>query len=192
MKKLFHWVLCHSVFLVLLAFLVFAVVFREPLFGISASLPVNTHKETAVLMPPENSDPESIQTEAVETVINAETADEIQQREQYDFRPPEVSAVEEPAAGETGNDLLQMARKAFWNDQLDSAQEFYLAYIEQNPSNPDGYGELGNLLSTLGELDDAAEMYLFAAELLKQQGKSEEALQLQEVVESIRVIQTTH
>ena len=119
-------------------------------------------------------------------VIKAETADEIQQREQYDFRPAEEAAVEEPV----DENLLQKARKAYWNDQLDSAQKLYLDYIEQDPSNPDGYGELGNLLSTLGELDEAAEMYRQAADLLLKQGDTEQAAQLQEVLESIRVIQT--
>ena len=112
-------------------------------------------------------------------------ADDIQLRERYDFRPAE----ELPVTDVVDEDLLQKARRAYWNDQLDSAQKLYLAYIDQNPSNPDGYGELGNLLSTLGELDEAAEMYRQAADLLKQQGKNEQAMQLHEVLESIRVIQ---
>ncbi|NNJ93073.1 MAG: tetratricopeptide repeat protein, partial [Gammaproteobacteria bacterium] len=189
MRKLLHWIACHNVLLVLLAFLVVAVVFREALFGIKESLPpeneANEHKPVvstqagAQKSQPEKAfkQPESIATESA--VIQAETADDIQQREQYDFRPEKELPVENVAY----EDLLQKARKAYWNDQLDSAKKFYLAYIEQDPSNPDGYGELGNLLSTLGELDEAAEMYRQAADLLQQQGKAEQATQLQEVLE---------
>jgi tetratricopeptide (TPR) repeat protein len=195
MKKLLHWIACHSVVLVLLAFLVVAVVFREPLLGIKAASPESKPTEhKPVISAVENSEksqPEKAlkQAEPVASespLIEPETADDIQQREQYDFRPEKELPVEKLA----DEDLLQKARKAYWNDQLDTAKKFYLAYIDQDPSNPDGYGELGNLLSTLGELDEAANMYRQAADLLHQQGKSEQATQLQEVLESIRVIQT--
>ena len=109
-------------------------------------------------------------------VVEVETANEIQQREQFDFRPPEELPVEDVASNES---LLQKARKAYWNDQLDSAQKLYLAYIDLDPSNPDGYGELGNLLSTQGELEQAAIVYRKAADLLMEQGNTEQAAQLQ-------------
>jgi len=197
MKKLLHWIACHSVVLVLLAFLVMAVVFRESLFGIKAASPESKPTELKpVISAAENSEksqPEKALKQAKPVasespVIEPETADDIQQREQYDFRPEKELSVENVE----DEDLLQKARKAYWNDQLDDAQKLYLAYIEQDPSNPDGYGELGNLLSTLGELDEAAKMYRQAADLLKQQGKDEQAMQLHEVLESIRVIQTTN
>ena len=202
MKKLLHWVVCHNVLLVLLVFLVVAVIFREPLFGIKASKFESDISETNSVVSvqeipektqPEQSQPESTSKQPVpdpveSPVIKAETADEIQLREQYEFRPPEELVVE--AVVDEG--LLQQARKAYWNDQLDSAKKLYLAYIELDPTNPDGYGELGNLLSTMGELDEAAEMYRQAADLLSQQGKAEEAEQLLKVLDSIRVIQTTN
>lgn len=212
MKKLFHWIACHTVLLVVLAFLVVAIIFREPLFGIKVSFPEDKPTESqsvgsepvesepvisvpAVSVPekPEKSQPE-LKLEQPEVavhespLIQSETADEIQRRKQYDFRPPGELPVEDAV----DVDLLQQARKAYWNEQLDSAQKLYRDYIAQDPANPDGYGELGNLLSTVGELDEAAIMYRKATDLLIQQGKLEQAEQLQKVLESIRVIQTTN
>jgi len=207
MKKLLHWIACHNVLVVLLVFLIIAIIFREPLFGIKssssqqgaieepvASVSENTEKKQPEKTPSEKtleqSEPSIVEpragSESLPQTINAETADDIQQREQYDFRPPDALPVEDVK----NEDLLQQARKAYWNEQLDLAQKFYLAYIEQDPENPDGYGELGNLLSTLGELDEAAKMYQQAADLLIKQGKPEQAEPLLEVLESIRVIQT--
>jgi len=212
MKKLLHWIACHNVLVVLLVFLIIAIIFREPLFGIKssssqqgaieepvASVSENTEKKQPEKKQPEKtpsektleqSEPSIVEpragSESLPQTINAETADDIQQREQYDFRPPDALPVEDVK----NEDLLQQARKAYWNEQLDLAQKFYLAYIEQDPENPDGYGELGNLLSTLGELDEAAKMYQQAADLLIKQGKPEQAEPLLEVLESIRVIQT--
>ena len=71
---------------------------------------------------------------------------------------------------------------------MNKARSLYQAYIDLDPENPDGYGELGNLLGTAGELDEAAKMYGKAAELLTQQDRLEEAEQLIQVLESINVI----
>lgn len=109
-------------------------------------------------------------------------------QENYQFRPPEQQPVED---AEIQEDLLQQARKAYWNDDLEKARTLYQAYINLNPENPDGYGELGNLLSTQGNLNSAAHMYRKAAELLEKEGKSEQAAQLKEVLSSIEVIQNT-
>jgi len=202
MKKLLHWIACHNVLLVLLAFLVVAVIFREPLFGNKDSKSESDITETKSVVSvqeipqktqadqtlPQSKLKQSVPDPVQSPVIKAETADEIQLREQYDFRPPEELAVEKAV----DENLLQQARKAYWNDQLDSAKKLYLAYIELDPTNPDGYGELGNLLSTMGELNEAAEMYRQAADLLNKQGKAEQAEELLKVLDSIRVIQTTN
>ena len=122
------------------------------------------------------------------SVLKSEAPQALQNQQDYQFRPPE----EEPAAvAQTQTDLLQQARKAYWNDELDKARSLYSAYIELNPDNPDGYGELGNLLSTAGELDAAADMYKQAAKLLVWQGKTEQAEKLNEVLNSIEVIQNS-
>jgi tetratricopeptide (TPR) repeat protein len=211
MIKLLRWIACHTVALVLLAFLLIAFVFREPLFGVKSSSSKTSvadnhaliiQKSEAIASEQKVSDIQAKIETGTETfakvketeppvikpvVIEAETAVEIQHREQYEFRP----ADEQPVDDNLKEDLLQKARKAYWNDQLDSASKLYLAYIDQDPDNPDGYGELGNLLSTLGDLDEAANMYRQAADLLMRRGETAQAAQLQEVLDSIRVIQST-
>ena len=104
------------------------------------------------------------------------------------FRPENESPVSEE---QLKMDLLQKARRAYWNDQLNKAKSLYLAYIDLDQENPDGYVELGNLLGTAGELDEAARMYGRAAELLMQQNRHEEAEQLRQVLDSISVIKSS-
>ncbi len=111
--------------------------------------------------------------------------EKIMQQNDYQFRPQDMQAAEDAV----DEDLLQKARQAYWNDDLTKSRSLYNAYIELNPENPDGYGELGNLLSTLGDLDSAAQMYNRAAELLIKQGKPEQASKLLDVLDSIEVIQ---
>lgn len=103
------------------------------------------------------------------------------------FRPVELAA--EEVQPELDEDILQKARKAYWNDDLQRARNLYQAFIGLYPDNPDGYGELGNLLSTIGDLDEASQMYQKAAELLLSQGQTEQAAQLLEVLDSIKDIQ---
>ncbi|MEJ2213110.1 MAG: hypothetical protein P8Y20_03370, partial [Gammaproteobacteria bacterium] len=104
------------------------------------------------------------------------------------FRPENELPVSEE---QLKMDLLQKARRAYWNDQLNKAKSLYRAYIDLDQENPDGYGELGNLLGTAGELDEAARMYGRAAELLMQQNRHEEAEQLRQVLDSISVIKSS-
>jgi len=144
---------------------------------------------SAVLVPGSGSEPEneSKNSSLPVPVIQRIKPEVLQQEENYQFRPPQ----EEPYKPDTENaeDLLQQARKAYWNDELDQSKSLYEEYIALNPENPDGYGELGNLLSTMGDLDSAAEMYGKAAELLSNAGNTEQAQRLQEVLSSIEIIQ---
>ena len=121
------------------------------------------------------------------TVIPPSRPEVLQQDENYQFRPPEEEPYQ-PDADESG-DLLQQARKAYWNDELLKSRSLYEKYIAVNPNNPDGYGELGNLLSTMGDLDKAAQMYRKAADILTSEGEIDQAQRLEEVLSSIEVIQ---
>jgi len=266
MKKILHWLACHTVIIVLLLFVVIAVFFRGPLFGIwsesepepeTATAPLTQAPTEQVLQQPveqavepqapiepetmkppvsaeqqtTDQEPVSVQAgvqpempaaqqteatpaasldnrpdtvsepaEAVEpenepdtsrlpaTAIQRTKPETLQQEENYQFRPPQAEPYQ-PAA-EDAEDLLQQARKAYWNDELDKSKSLYEQYIDANPENPDGYGELGNLLSTMGDLDRAAEMYRKAAELLSNAGNIEQAQRLQEVLSSIEIIQS--
>ena len=132
--------------------------------------------------------PEELISEEVvsEPVQSAEIADS--NETDPAFRPENESPASEE---QLKMDLLQKARRAYWNDQLNKPKSLYLAYIDLDQENPDGYGELGNLLGTAGELDEAARMYGRAAELLMQQNRHEEAEQLRQVLDSISVIKSS-
>jgi hypothetical protein len=115
-----------------------------------------------------------------------DTPEKVLQRNDYQFRDAQTTQ-----AAPAEMDLLQKARQAYWNDDLQKSRSLYQAYIELNPENPDGFGELGNLLSTLGDLDTAAQMYRRAADLLIARGETEQAARLMDVLDSIEVIQKT-
>ena len=272
MKGLLHWMVCHTVVIVLLLFLMTAIYFRGPLFGIYPEVEAEPAAEAAATAEPETPavEPESAveqqpapqtmppseeavvaegisETEPVgQSVIDVEvgfdekpdsenldtanagtsedelpvqTSSEQMQQEQpvftepvpetqtpeniqrespetlqlkenYQFRPEQVQPVEDSAGLQ--QDLLQQARRAYWNDDLYKARTLYQAFINLNPENPDGYGELGNLLSTQGNLKSASYMYQKASELLLKQGRTEEAEKLKEVLSSIEVIQKSY
>ena len=251
MRKILHWLACHSVLVVLFVFLVVAVVFRAELFGITPSeasakssqqpgevsvmpqqepllqepqiqetvnvIPEQATVETPVEMPAETPleqaasgqepdtapeltldlTPDLIQEPSPDVLPESQIAPEpavsevsLPGKNGFEFRPEEkaTSARSGSSDNDLKIDLIQQARRAYWNDQLNKAKSLYLAYIDLDPENPDGYGELGNLLGTTGDLDAAEQMYLQAAQLLTEQGRLEEADQLNQVLESINVI----
>jgi len=168
--------------------------------AVSVDLSVNNASNNAATAPDVASNPAMTQSAIVEPPVSAATStavaetfpesakhnpEKIAAEQDYQFRPDSVVVDENIAE----TDLLQKARQAYWNDQLDKAESLYRAYIELNPDNPDGYGELGNLLSTVGSLGEAAIMYQQAAELLLRQGRIEQAAKLREVLDSIEIIQ---
>ncbi len=56
-------------------------------------------------------------------------------------------------------ELLQMAREAYWNNGLDEAAEIYQRLIELEPKVIEHRGELGNVLWRQGYPKKAAELY---------------------------------
>ena len=234
MRKVLHWFACHLVLLVFLGFLLIAVIFRGPLFGITGPVETELVEEVVEVIPntPESQSqvislekplkPDSGQSEPdqpqemvssstkVDSEMIEEAASPLVETQPAETQPAETPAEEREPVLEVASvesdfafrpendkpvtnddlksDLLQQARRAYWNDQLNKARSLYQAYIDLDPENPDGYGELGNLLGTAGELDEAAKMYGKAAELLTQQDRLEEAEQLIQVLESINVI----
>lgn len=146
-------------------------------------------QQPQVQSPPEAAvDPApAVEAEVVQFPESAkDTPEKVLQRNDYQFRDAQTAD-----AAPAEMDLLQKARQAYWNDDLQKSRSLYQAYIELNPDNPDGYGELGNLLSTLGDLDTASDMYRRAADLLIAQGENEQAARLMDVLDSIEVIQNS-
>ena len=62
--------------------------------------------------------------------------------------------------------MLSMARQAFWKGNLHESEKRYQDMINIDDSNPDSYGELGNLYYTQGKWEQAGEAYYQAAERL--------------------------
>ena len=233
MKRILNWLLCHSVAIVVLLFVLVAILFKaqifgldsdstaiesspplHPLAGVSATsgepaatveqsaeevaqasqVPVTVEIQENVSVPESNVEEQGAQavTEMPKIQTFPEEAkdkpEKIIEENDYQFRPKELEAMDELPVQQS---LLQQARQAYWNDDLEKSRNLYKAYIELNPENPDGYGELGNLLSTLGDLNLASQMYQKAADLLIKQDQPEQAAKLLQVLDSIEVIQNS-
>jgi len=88
------------------------------------------------------------------------------------FRP----RAEEPPAEmppPTRDDLVQQARRAFWNGDFEGAEAAYLALVTAYPEDADGFGELGNLYESMGRTDAALDAYFEAGVRLKAVGEKE-------------------
>ncbi|PID46073.1 MAG: hypothetical protein CSB47_06045 [Proteobacteria bacterium] len=83
------------------------------------------------------------------------------------------AAVVKGLAEKSNEDLLMMAREAFWNNGLDEAVEFYQVLIEREPSVIEHKGELGNVFWRQGFPRKAAELYAEIAEPMIEQGNGE-------------------
>lgn len=82
-------------------------------------------------------------------------------------------------------DQLNQARDAYAKGDVESAIAGYKEYIKNNPSNPDASGELGNVYYTAGRLQEAAQSYYDAANLLIEQKQQDRAEELIPVISQI-------
>ena len=83
--------------------------------------------------------------------------------------PTMSSAPAEAGSADPGQGLAA-AREAFWRNDFAAAERHYRSVIEQQPDNPDVYGELGNLHYQQGQWQQAAEAYFQAAQRLLDRG----------------------
>ncbi|PWQ99974.1 tetratricopeptide repeat protein [Leucothrix pacifica] len=84
-----------------------------------------------------------------------------------------VSALTGGFADKSSEDLLMMAREAYWNNGLEEAAEIYTALIEREPSVIEHKGELGNVFWRQGFPKKAAELYADIAEPMIEKGNGE-------------------
>lgn len=59
--------------------------------------------------------------------------------------------------------VLMMARQSFWRGNMSDSENFYLNLIKMSDSEPDVYGELGNVYYSQGKWKQAGEAYYEAA-----------------------------
>lgn len=99
------------------------------------------------------------------------------------FRPSGEGESPPGPAGSTRDDLLQDARRAFWNGDLEKAEAGYMALVSAFPADADAFGELGNLYQAMGMPEMALDAYYEAALRLRAAGERE---RLEEMVELLR------
>lgn len=88
------------------------------------------------------------------------------------FRPSSL-ATGNDTPGLARDDLVQVARRAFWNGDLEAAEAAYIDLISAYPDDADGFGELGNLYRSMGNPAAARDAYFEAALRLKATGENQ-------------------
>jgi hypothetical protein len=108
-----------------------------------------------------------------------------------DDQPAETArATGKPA--ESPYRLLAAAREAYWLRDYDTAEQKYRAMIDLDPTNPDGFGELGNMYFSQGKWELASATYFEAGKRLADEGLFEQARQLVDVLRGCRVPRQKH
>lgn len=82
--------------------------------------------------------------------------------------------------------LLAAAREAYWLRDYDTAEQKYRAMIDLDPTNPDGFGELGNMYFSQGKWELASATYFEAGKRLADEGLLEQARQLVDVLKGLQ------
>ncbi len=92
---------------------------------------------------------------------------------------------------EDGKKILIMARQSFWNGDVSEAENLYLKLIAIDASNPDVYGEIGNIYYTQGKWKQAGQAYYQAAiRLLAQQKDARASNQISYLLRVIQGLDT--
>ena len=114
---------------------------------------------------------------AVETVTDAATgttqAETQEVAESTETVDTESAAVENEFSGKSSDDLLMMAREAYWDNDLDKAATLYSELITREPAVFEHKGELGNLFWRQGYPKKAAELYAEIAKPMIEGGNGE-------------------
>ncbi len=96
------------------------------------------------------------------------------------FRPSTAGATIPETEGGGRDDLLQQARRAFWNDDFGAAEAAYMNLVAAYPRDADAFGELGNLYEAMGKPSQALDAYYEAGIRLKAAG---DTAKLQQVID---------
>lgn len=95
-----------------------------------------------------------------------------------EFRPPEQEPVRQFRPGQSRERMLTVARKRFWDGELEEAESAYLDYLQHFPEDANAFGELGNLYQSLGRADMALNAFFEAGVRFKAVGDSEQLAQI--------------
>jgi hypothetical protein len=97
------------------------------------------------------------------------------------FRPS--TAMPPGAAGRGREDLLQQARRAFWNGDFQAAEAAYIDLISTYPADADAFGELGNLYEAMGKPSEALDAHYEAGIRLRAAGETGKLQQVIDLLE---------
>jgi len=81
--------------------------------------------------------------------------------------------------------LWNQGRQAFWEGDYDRAIESYRSLLQEEPKNPDAWGELGNIYYAKKDWVRAVRAFGRAAAALTQAGREEEAEKIMVVIRGI-------
>ena len=105
---------------------------------------------------------------------------------------PALIAASQPAPANAAplsdNDLqtrLTEARQAYWSGNLARSEALFAALAQDDPSNPDVTGELGNILYAQRRYDEAADAYFVTGKLLVGNANPAQILPIIGVLQSI-------
>lgn len=99
---------------------------------------------------------------------------------------PVEAAVTASKPAESPYRLLAAAREAYWLRDYATAEQKYQAMIDLDPTNPDGFGELGNMYFSQGKWELASATYFEAGKRLADEGLLEQARQLVDVLKGLQ------
>jgi hypothetical protein len=123
---------------------------------------------------------EEVVAKAAEVVTDADAkvadAVETESQEVSEAASEQVMAVNEESsdlADKSSDDLLMMAREAYWDNGLDKAASLYSELITREPTVFEHKGELGNVFWRQGYPKKAAELYADIAEPMISNGNGE-------------------
>lgn len=101
-----------------------------------------------------------------------------------DFRPPVAAPVPEPSGPPDRDELVQAARRAFWNGDVEAAEATYMAAITRFPDDPDLFGELGNLYQSVGRKQRSLDAFYEAAVRLRARGDRDKLSEVIDLLEA--------
>ena len=181
-----RWLLIHSFSISLVVLLILGYVYREELQLEQAYQQLlKIEPETLTLdskpEPPTASPEQTTSIPTLEPQVDTEEAPlkfAETTPERVPASPPlsSVPTFAEPVFAQ--DDRLLLARKAYWNKNYDQAIDMYRQLIEQDPSNPDYFGELGNIYYALNDDNNASIAFYQAVIILLEQNQLQSAARL--------------
>lgn len=89
-----------------------------------------------------------------------------------------------PAQSAKPAEILNAGRRAFSAGDFPWAIYYYNAYLGTQKRDANAWGELGNVFFSMGNMEDSARAYFTAANLLIDQGRTAQAIQLVPAIEA--------